>query len=102
MSFGRRDRFRDLVARQLDLVRRDDAELWEAMDVAEQAYEAAEREEAEEHYGDYLLAVEACADRLGEVRDGYARTLDDDPASEYREAFDRAAVRRWKALSIEL
>ena len=102
MSFRRRERFRELVERQLDLVRRDDAELWEAMDDAERAYDATERDEAEEHYGDYLLAVEACADRLGEVRDGYARTLDGGAADEYREAFDRTAARRWKSLSIEL
>ena len=102
MNLGRRDRFKDLVVRQLDLVLRDEPELWAAMDEAALAYGAADREEAEELYGDYLLTVEACADRLGEVRDGYARTLDDNPASEYREAFDRTAVRRWKALSIEL
>ena len=72
------------------------------MDDAERAYGSADREEAEERYGDYLLAVEACADQLGEIRDGYARTLDDDCAAEYREAFDRAALRRWKALSVEL
>lgn len=102
MSFRRRERFRELVVRQLDLVRRDEAGLWEAMDEANRAYQAADREDAEECYGGYLLAVESCSDRLGEVRDGYARTLDDDVAGEYREAFDTAAARRWKALSIEL
>ena len=102
MIFRRRERFRELIGRQLDLVRRDDAELWEELDEAEQAYEAADRGEAEERYGDYLLAAEACVDRLGEVRDGYARTLGADDADVYRETFDRAAVRRWKALSIEL
>jgi len=102
MIFRRRERFRELIGRQLDLVRRDDAELWEELDEAELAYEAANRDEAEDRYGDYLLAVEACADRLGEVRDGYARTLGEGDADAYRDAFDRAAVRRWKALSIDL
>lgn len=102
MSFRRRDRFAALVARQLDLLRQDEPELWEAMEAALRAYERAGRDEAEELYGDYLLAVEACADRLGEIRDGFARTLDGDAADEYRAAFDRAALRRWKALSTEL
>lgn len=102
MIFRRRERFWELVGRQLDLVRRDDAEFWEELDEAERAYEAADRDEAEDRYGDYLLAAEACADRLGEVRDGYARTLGADDADVYREAFDRAAARRWKALTTEL
>lgn len=102
MIFRRRERFGTLVARQLDLVRQDEPELWDAIDAAERAYERAGHGEAEELYGDYLLAIESCADRIGEVRDGYARTLDDRAAAEYREVFDRAALRRWKALATDL
>ena len=53
----------------------------------------AGREDAEEAFGDYQLALEALKDRLVEVRDAYAATLED-PAA-YERAFERAAARRW-------
>ena len=54
---------------------------------------AAEREDAEEAFGDYQLALEALKDRLTDVRDAYAATLED--PEPYEGAFERAAVRRW-------
>ena len=71
MSF-RRDRFGDLVRRQLDLFAEDDAALLREAEAAERAYDEADRDEAEEAYGDYQLVLEAVADRLGEIRDVYA------------------------------
>lgn len=93
MSF-RRNRFGELVRRQLDLFAEDEAALLEEADEAERAYDAAEREDAEELYGDYQLVLESVADRLGELRDTYAATLDGSAAEEYAAAFERAARRR--------
>lgn len=93
MSF-RRNRFGDLVRRQLDLFAEDEAALLEEAVEAERAYDAAERDEAEELYGDYQLVLESVAERLGELRDTYATTLDESAAEEYAAAFERAARRR--------
>lgn len=93
MSF-RRNRFGELVRRQLDLFAEDEAALLEEAVGAERAYDAAERDDAEELYGDYQLVLESVADRLGELRDTYAATLDESAADEYAAAFERAARRR--------
>jgi hypothetical protein len=97
----RRDGFRDLVRRQLDLFAEDDAELVREAEDAERAYDEAERDEAEEAYSDYQLVLEAIADRLGEIRDSYAATLDEDVAVEYERAFVRAARKRYPKLPSE-
>jgi hypothetical protein len=91
----RRERFADLVRRQLDLFEQDEAELLQEAEEAERAYDAAERDDAEESYGDFQLVLEAVAERLEEVRDTYARTLDDGVAEEYERSFDRAARKRY-------
>ena len=101
MSF-RRDRFGDLVRRQLDLFAEDEADLLREADEAERAYDAAEREEAEEAYGDYQLVLESIADRLGDLRDRYALTLGSDADIAYAQAFARAARKRFPKLPAEL
>ena len=53
-------------------------------------------ESAEEAYGDYQLVVDAIADRLLDIRESYAHSLDEDAADEYRDAFTRAASRRYR------
>jgi hypothetical protein len=83
------------VRRQLDLFERDDAALVEEGAEAERAYDAAERDEAEEAFGDFQLVLEAMADRLEEIRDAYARTLDEDAARDYEASFTRAARKRF-------
>ena len=92
----RRGRFDELVGRQLDLVVEDEAALLEEASAAEAAWVEAGRDEAEEVYGDFQLVVDAIADRLLEVRDGYAATLDDDGAEEYSKAFHAAVARRFR------
>ena len=94
MSF-RRNRFGDLVRRQLDLFAEDESRLLTEADEAERAYDEAERDEAEEAYGDFQLVLESVAERLEEVRDTYARTLDDGAVATYEQAFDRAARKRF-------
>jgi hypothetical protein len=89
----RRKPYAELVERQLDLVESDDGSLLAAVADARRAYADADRDEAEEVFGDYQLALEALKDRLVEIRDTYAGTLDD--PEPYERAFERAAVRRW-------
>ena len=91
----RRDRFRDLVRRQLDLFAADEAALLREADDAERAYDEADREGAEEAYSDFQLVLEAIAEQLEERRDTYGSTLDEEAADAYVQAFDRAARRRY-------
>ncbi len=94
-----RRRFADLVGRQLDVFADDEADgLLTEMRETKEAYDRADRGDAEEAYGDYMDVVDAVKDALADMRDGYARTLDDDAAEEYEAAFERAARRRWRWL----
>jgi len=92
----RRGAFDELVSRQLALFDEDEATLLEEADEAEEAWIRSGRDEAEESYGDFQLVVDAIADRLLEIRDGYASTLDDDAAESYRLAFHAAVARRFR------
>ena len=92
----RRGRFDDVVRRQLDLFESDEAAtLAEAVD-AEGAWTSASREEAEELYGDYQLVVDDLADRLYDARESFASSLDELTADDYRSAFNRAALKRFR------
>ena len=97
MRFRRKSRFDELVDRQLDLFAEDDRELLVEADEAEQAWSRAGAEDAEETYGDYQLVVDAIGDRLLDIRESYARTLDEDAAAEYSAEFTRAATRRYRS-----
>jgi hypothetical protein len=99
MSFRRR-RYDEVVDRQLELFLAEDADLLDDVDRALERYNAAEADEAEEVYGDYQLAIEAATDRLGELRDAYARTLEDPEA--YVREFNSAVVKRWRALALTI
>jgi len=96
--FGR-GRFDDLSGRQLDLFAADEAGLIEEADEADAAWTKASRDEAEELYGDYQLVVDALGERLYDLRETYAATLDELTADEYRSAFNRAAVKRFRRLA---
>ena len=89
-----RRRFAGLVARQLDLFGREEAALLAECERAERAYDGAPREEAEERYGDYMDLVETGTEVLAALRDAYAATLDEDTATEYEAAFNRAVAKR--------
>lgn len=86
------------MRRQLDLLAEDEADLLAEAGEAERAYDAADREDAEEAYGDFQLVLDALADRLIDLRATYAATLDDEAALEYEAAFDRAATKRFPSL----
>jgi len=98
----RRDPFGDLIRRQLDLFAQDEAVLLREAEEAERTYDAAEREDAEEAYGDYQLVLESIADQLEELHDTYASTLDADAADAYAQAFARAARKRFPKLRVDL
>ena len=95
----RKGRFDELVDLQLELFSADDSALLAEADEAEAAWVRSGRDEAEESYGDFQLVVDAIADRLLEVREGYATTLDDEATDEYRLAFHRAVARRFRRYS---
>jgi hypothetical protein len=99
---GRR-RFADVISRQLDVFAQDEAGGMLA-EVAEmkQRYDAADRSGAEEAYGDYVDVVEAVTEALAEMRDRFARTLDEDRADEYGAAFNRAVLKRWPPFGLEI
>jgi len=100
--FGRRRRFGDVIARQLDLFVRDHDDVVRDAAAKLERYNAAERDEAEELYGDYLDAVETGVELLADLRDTYARTLDEAAADEYELAFNRAVAKRLPRFALEL
>ena len=95
----RRRRFREVIERQLGFFVQDDSDLLDDVDRALEKYDGADRDDAEELYGDYQLAIEAATDRLAELRDTYARTLDEDDAEQYVREFNQAVVQRWRDLA---
>ena len=92
----RRSRFRELIQRQLDLFATDETDLLEEAEEADAAWTSAQRDETEERYGDYQLVVDALGERLYDLREAYASTLDEEAAAEYRNAFDSAAGKRFR------
>jgi hypothetical protein len=98
----RRKPFADVIARQLDLFVRDNLELLEACDAAERLYDQADRDDAEERYGDYQELVETGTELLADLRDGYAGTLADPAAEEYEDAFNRAVAKRLPRFGLEI
>lgn len=99
----RRNRFADVIARQLDVFARDEeAGLLEEVKEAKRAYDRAEREDAEESYGDYVDVVEAATEALADMRWAFASTLDEESAEEYEAAFNRAVQKRWPPLGLEI
>jgi hypothetical protein len=98
----RKARFADVISRQLDLFVRDNLDLLEACDAAERAYDLAERDGAEERFGDYQELVEDGTEILAELRDNFAATLDEATAEEYEYAFNRAVEKRLRRFGLEI
>ena len=91
-----RGRFHDVVGRQLDLFESDEASLLDEADEADATWTRADRDESEELYGDYQLVVDELAERLLEIRESYAASLEQPVADDYRTAFNRAASNRFR------
>jgi hypothetical protein len=98
----RRARFADVIERQLDLFDREHRGLIDDCVAAERAYDQADRDEAEERYGDYVDLVETGTELLADLRDNFAQTLDDDAAEEYERAFNRAVLKRFRRFALEI
>ena len=98
----RRDPFRDVISRQLDLFVEDEADLLEECRDKFRAYDRADREDREEAYGDFSDAVETATEALADMRDRFKRTLDEDAAEAYEDSFNRAVKKRWPELGLEI
>jgi hypothetical protein len=98
----RRAPFVDLIDRQLDLFGREHGGLIADCRAAEESYNRAERDEAEERYGDYVDLVETGTEVLADLRDNFASTLDDEAAEDYTAAFNRAVLKRFRRFALEI
>ncbi|HEX5174513.1 MAG TPA: hypothetical protein VFV91_10280 [Gaiellaceae bacterium] len=98
----RRDPLRDVIARQLDLFVADEADLLGECREKFRLYQHADREDREEAYGDFSDAVETATEALADMRDRFARTLDEGTAEMYEESFNRAVRKRWPELGLEI
>jgi hypothetical protein len=98
----RRRRFSDLISRQLDLFVQENNELIRECEEAEAAYDRAERDGAEEHYGDYQDLVETGTEILADLRDNFALTLDESESDAYQADFNRAVAKRLPRFALEI
>jgi hypothetical protein len=98
----RRRRFADLIERQLAFFEEEHAALLLDVRTAETAYDRADRDEAEERYGDYMDLVETGTESLAEIRDTYASTLDEETAEDYGLAFNQAVMNRFPRFGLEI
>jgi hypothetical protein len=97
-----RGRFADVIRRQLDLFERDEAALIAECEAAEDAYDKADRDEAEERYADYLDLVETGTEPLAGLRDTFASTMDEETAEGYEDEFNRAVRVRLPRFALEI
>ena len=98
----RRGRFSDVIRRQLDLFELDHSDVIEEAAAKLAAYNRADRDEAEELYGDFVDVVETGTELLADIRDGYSATLPEGVDELYENEFNRAVARRWKAFALEI
>jgi hypothetical protein len=98
----RRQRFGDVISRQLDLFEQDQADLIRACEQAESVYDSADRDEAEERFGDYQDLVETATEILADARDHFAASLGETAAEHYEAEFNRAVRKRLPRFALEL
>jgi hypothetical protein len=97
--FGRA-RFAHVIDAQLELFVREHADVIEEAHERLTTYNRADRDEAEELYGDYLDAVETGTEILADLRDHYASTLED--PERYVAEFNRAVRKRLGPFDLEI
>jgi hypothetical protein len=95
-------RFGELIDRQLDLFEQEDAGFLARVAEAEQDYDRAGREDAEEIFGRFQELVEFGTETLAEMRDTYAATLDEEAADDYIVEFNAAVHRRLPRFALEI
>jgi hypothetical protein len=98
----RRSRFADVISRQLDLFVREHPDVIEEARERLDAYNRADRDEAEELYGDYVDAVETGTELLADIRDHFARTLEEGVDEDYEREFNRAVSKRLPEFALEI
>ncbi len=98
----RRGRFSEVIGRQLDLFELDHADVIEEAADKLAAYNRADRDEAEDLYGDYVDIVETGTELLADIRDAFSGTLPEGTDELYENEFNRAVARRWKAFAVEI
>jgi isocitrate dehydrogenase kinase/phosphatase len=96
----RRAQFAHVIDAQLDLFEREHADVVAEAQERLDMYNRADRDEAEELYGDYVDAVETGTEILADLRDHYARSLDD--PERYLREFNRAVEKRLPAFALEI
>ena len=96
----RRARFAAVIDAQLDLFQREHRDVIDEAGARLDAYNRAGRDEAEELYGDYVDSVETGTEILADLRDHYARTVDD--ADRYVVEFNRAVQKRLPPFALEI
>jgi hypothetical protein len=96
----RRARFVEVINAQLELFAREHRDLIDDAAARLALYNAADRDEAEELYGDYVDAVETGTEALADLRDHYARSLED--PDRYEAEFNRAVKRRLPRYGLEI
>ena len=98
----RRRRFGDLVERQLRLFVEEHEVLLRECEEALARYDAAERDAAEELYGDYVDLVETGTETLADMRGRFAQTLSDEDAERYEAEFNRAVAKKLPPFALEI
>jgi hypothetical protein len=98
----RRRRFGEVVSRQLELFRREQAELIRDCELAEAAYDRGERAEAEERFGDYQDLVETATEILADLRDNFAAGLEESAAERYAAEFNDSVRRQLPRFGLEI
>jgi hypothetical protein len=96
----RRARFAGVIDAQLDLFEREHRDVIDEANERLAAYNRAGRDEAEELYGDYIDSLETGTEILADLRDHYARTLDD--ADRYLVEFNLGVQKRLPAFALEI
>jgi hypothetical protein len=99
---SRRQRFGEVISRQLELFRREQADLFREIDAAEAKYDRADRDEAEELYGDFQDLVETGTEILADLRDHYALALGEQAAEQYEAEFNDAVRRHLPRFGLEI
>ena len=96
----RRARFAEVTESQLAVVAHDHTDVIDEVKDRLDAYNRAGRDDAEDLYGDYVDAVETGTEILADVRDHYARSVED--PDRYCIEFNRAVARRMPAFALEI
>lgn len=94
----RRRRFGDLIDLQLRVFEQDHADRLAALRETLEAYRSADRDEAEERYGDYADQLDWAAEELADIRDAYAATMEPDLVEQYEREFGQAVKRAHPAV----